>query len=200
MPPLRIYQPWVPWWLAAPMLIGYLAFAAFLLRDFNTRDQLVRIAVPPFLLFAWLVIPAAINARVITVSPQGIRVRNRPIPKGRSHDIPRRDIRACTIRTQYSDFDPSSSTPSAVADYLVGVDTPKGQIDIAFPYLEYEEAQSVAASIAGALNRDNTLPSIRVEAARQEPIPPPGRVLRIVLWGLAFIAATILGAVWELTI
>lgn len=193
MKPLQFYQAWVPWYLAAPMLIGYLVIAIVLYRDLDQRSEMVRIVLPAYALLGALVIPAAVNGRYITVSPQGIRLRNLPLPKGQNYDIPREKIRACTVRSVRTNYE-----GNAITTYTVGVDCSEGQIDLAYPYSKYEAALQVAQQFAAALNQGPVPFTIPCQAAWREPEKSGRRVVRVLLWGGAFIAAIVLGAYWEI--
>lgn len=193
MKPLQFYQAWVPWYVAAPMLIAYLVIAIVLYRDLDQRSEMVRIVLPAYALLGALVIPAAVNGRYITVSTQGIRLRNLPLPKGQNYYIAREDIRACTIRTVLTNLD-----NTLVRTYIVGVDCRQGQIDLAYPYSKYEAALQVAQQFAAALNQGPVPFTIPCQAATREPQQSGRRLVRVLLWGGAFIAAIILGAYWEI--
>ncbi len=175
------------------MLIGYIVFAVVLFRDLDQRNEMVRIAIPPFTLLAALVIPAAVNARQITVSREGVQLRNVPIPKGTNYDIPRDKIRSCTIREVRTRV-----KQSEVTTYIVGVESSQGQIDVAYPYTKYEEAKQVAEQFIAALNQGPVPFQIGFEWAWREPEAAKKRGVKVLAWAGAFIAAICLGAYWEM--
>jgi hypothetical protein len=176
------------------MLIGYIVFAVILFRDLDQRNEMVRIAIPPFALLAALVIPAAVNARQITVSQEGVRLRNVPIPKGKNYDVPRDKIRSCTIRVVRTKL-----KHGEVTTYIVGVESSQGQIDLAYPYSKYDDAKVVCEQFLAALNQGPVSFRIGFEWAQREPEGSrKRRVITVLAWGGAFIAAIFLGAYWEL--
>jgi hypothetical protein len=176
------------------MLIGYILFAVVLFRDLDQRNEMVRVAIPPFSLLGLLVVPAAMNVRKITVSSNGVTVKNMPIPKGANHDIPRNDIRACTVRHIRS-----KTKHGYVSTYTAGVDSGVGQIDIAYPYSKYEEAWKIAEQFASALNHGAVTRRISVESTNHEPASAKSWKRKVLLWLGAFIVAVILGGVWEVS-
>jgi hypothetical protein len=195
MTPFRMRQPWVPWWIALPMLSGYVAFGWVLVRDFNEPGQMVRIILPAYVLLGAIVLPAAMNRRFITVSREGVRVVNGPIPKGRNVSVAGQDIRSVSIRTQYAHFDSEAEGSSAsIAHYLVGVEATSGHIDIAYPYLKYESAASVARQIAAALGNGLSVTSAGQRVAEENRWT---RVRKILVWLGLFLLAIFAGAYWE---
>ncbi len=193
MKPLKIYQPWMPWWLAAPIVILYIIFAVLLFRDLDQRNEMVRVMIPPWVLLGALVLPAAINARSITVSSQGVRLRNVPIPMGKNYDVGRDAIRSCTIRVVRTKLKHGEETT-----YIVGVESDQGQIDLAYPYSKYDDAKLIAEQVIAALNQGAVLHKIGFEWANREPEGVrKRRVTKALLWGGAFVAAILLGGYWE---
>lgn len=176
------------------MLIAYIVFATLLFRDLDQRSEAVRIAIPPFSLLGLLVIPAAINVRKITVSSAGVKVQNLPIPKGKNWDIPRNDIRSCTIR-----YTRSKTKHGEYITYIVGVDSGEGQVDIAYPYTKRDDAWKMAEQFAAALNHGAVIRQIGVEHTTHEPESVKKLKWKALLWGGAFIAAVLLGGYWEAT-
>lgn len=176
------------------MVIGYIVFAVILFRDLDQRNEAVRIAIPPFSLLGLLVFPAAVNARQITVSREGVRLRNVPIPKGKNYDVPREQIRSCTIRVVKTRVKHSD-----VTTYIVGVESSQGQIDLAYPYSKYDDAKVVCEQFIEALNQGPVPYRIGFEWAQREPEGSrKKRVITVLAWGGAFIAAVFLGAYWEI--
>lgn len=176
------------------MVIGYIVFSVILFRDLDQRNEMVRIAIPPFSLLGLLVIPAVVNARQITVSREGVRLRNVPIPKGANYNVPREKIRSCTIRMVRTKVKHGELTT-----YIVGVDSNEGQIDLAYPYTKYEDAKLVCEQFIAALNQGPVPYQIGFAWAQREPEGSrKKRVITVLAWGGAFIAAIFLGAYWEL--
>lgn len=101
----HLRQQWMPAWLAVPLLAGYAAGAVLLYRAAQAPGKYGRIPIPAYGLLAALLIPAAVNARRIRAGREGVQVTNGPIARGGKLWVARRDIRACTIRTQYAHFD-----------------------------------------------------------------------------------------------
>lgn len=200
MATFRMRQPWTPWWLAVPLGAGYLGFGYLLLRSAQEAWQYERLLIPAYVLLGWWAIPAAVNARVITAGPEGVRAANGPIPKGRTVWAARRDIRCCTVRTQYALFRSRASGEMArVANYTAGVETWEGkQLDIAYPYLDHREAAEAAARLAEALNQNRALARIPVQEARYAPHEEGNWRRRVLAWTGAFLGAILAGAAWEL--
>jgi hypothetical protein len=194
---LRLRQRWTPWWLGLPLVALYLIGGWFLVRTMSDPQAGARIFLPSYGLLAALVLPAGLNQRVITASVRGVRVRNNPFPKGRTVDLARREIYACTVRTQHSSFYSESADVRRIANYVAGVETRAAQVDVAYPYLKQEDALAVAQQIAAALNADRTLPPIAVREASMEPDLQPGWRLRVVKWLGLFVVAILAGAAWE---
>ena len=181
------------------MLAAYLGFGWLLIRDFDKMGPGVRVFIPPFVLLGALVLPAALNARIITAGPEGVKVRNGPFPKGRKVTVKRVDILYCNVRTQYSYFESESGTSAHVENHLAGIDTIGGQIDIAYPYLKMEDATAAAQWIADGLNQDRTLASVPVTLARRDPEANSNWRRQVLSWGGLFILAALAGAAWELS-
>ena len=180
------------------MLAGYLGFGWALIQSLDRQGQFVRIFLPPFFLLGALVLPAALNARIIPAGPEGVKVWNGPFPKGRNVTVTRVDILYCNVRTQYSYFEGDSGTSSAeVENHLAGIDTIGGQIDIAYPYLKMEDAMAAAQWLADGLNQDRTLRSVPVTTARRDPETNSNWRRQVLAWGGLFILALLAGAVWE---
>jgi len=195
-PPLRLQQPWVPWWIAVPMLIAYFAFGWVLLRDFNKRGEMVRMIVPVYVLSGALVLPAAVNRRFIRISREGVRVVNGPFPAGRNVTVAGPDIRAASIRPQYAHFgSESGGSSSGFLHYLVGVETSSGHIDIAYPYLKHKHALMIARQMAAALGDGVPVTS---KAKPVVEINRWVRVRKILVWFGLFLLAIFAGAYWEI--
>ena len=181
------------------MVALYLYIGWLLVGQMEVPNSAVRIILPAYALFGWLVVPGGLNSRIIRVSPHGVKVTNGPFPKGRRVNVKREDIHACTIREQVSVFRSENGTWAAIPNYLVGVETRATLHDVAYPYLKNEQAVEVGRRIAAALNADPALPAIPLRGTTLEPASNLGWRMRVLLWGGLFIAATLVGAYWELS-
>ena len=179
------------------MLVVYLIFGALLVWDFDKAGEGVRIIIPAFLLLGVLVLPAALNSRIIRVGSNGVQVTNGPFPRGRKVDVAREDIRYCNVRVQYTSFESESGGSAKVDNYLVDKETRRRQIDIAYPYLKQEEAEAVAKRMAEALNQDGLLRPIGLARASEAPEADEGWRMKVLAWGGLFIVAIIAGAFGE---
>lgn len=163
---------------------------------FNKQGQAVRVIVPAYLLLAPVALPLVLNARIITVDPEGVRVVNRPLPKGRNVFVAKKDVRSTSIRTEYVTYYAESGDHPTVKHYVVGVETRGGHIDIAYPYPKFDDAKMVAQKIAAALNVGVITTSLRPvgwEAAQRS------RGKRVLVWLGFVILAVFVGAYWEIS-
>ena len=79
------------------------------------------------------------------------------------------------------------------ANYLVGVETRDAQIDVAYPYLKFEEAKPWPKRIAAALNENRLLPEILLPHATREPARDTRWRLKVLAWGGIFLLASFAG-------
>lgn len=181
------------------LMLGLYAVGGWLLlRSFAAAHSGVRILIPAYAVLGALIVPAAVNRRIITAGAGGVKVRNGPIPRGRTVDVSREEIRFCNVRLQYSEFEGEDAGSARIANYLAGVETRSGeQVDIAYPYLSLDEAKNVAMQIAAALNQNRLLPPIGLGEAQREPAPDSKWRLKVFAWGGLFAAAILAGVVWE---
>lgn len=197
MPTLHMRQRWAPWWIGLPLLAAYLGFGYLLVGTLNQPNQATRIFLPVYAVLGALVLPAALNSRIITAGPHGVRVTNGPIPLGRKINLEHDAIWACNVRAQYSRFRSEHGSWGDVENYIVGVETRNAQFDVAYPYLKVEEARAVVERLAAALNEDRQLRAIPIARASFEPNTSAGWRMKVLSWTGVFILAILAGAVWE---
>ncbi len=190
-------------WMALPWGVILLAIALFLAAAgiygntyYPDEKPSVRVILPMYGLFLYVILALLFNWRTLVVTPKGLSVKVWPFVVRPPRRLKRDKIRHCYIRN-VSTYDDGTLLESY---YATGVESFRGeQIDISYPYNTAEEATQFANQIAGELNRSPGESPIEVREVEQLP-----EVVEVVLilvlmgfWLALFIAAVFAGFEWE---
>ena len=188
----------LPWGVCL-LAIALVMAAAGLYGNIYYPDEKpsVRVIVPMFGLFLYLVLALLFNWRTSTVTPKGLSVSVWPFPVRPPRRLTRDKIRHCYIRNVRI-YDEDGTVVESY--YSTGVESALGeQTDISYPYNTAAEAAQFATRMASELNR---LPGrIPIEVRKVKPLPETaeaGLILVVIgVWLALFIAAIFVGIEWE---
>jgi hypothetical protein len=195
----RIRQRWMslPWGMLTLLIfLVLLAVGVISATEYPNERPSVRVAVPAFALYGYVVLALLVNWRTSVITPQGLAVYVWPLvvrPPGR---LPRHKIRCCYYRN-VSTYDDGTLLESY---FSAGVESWDGRrIEISAPHETAAQAIAVAHQAAAVLNLTPGQNPIPVEEIDQLPGIAEIRfvILLMSFWLALFLAAILLGAAWE---
>jgi hypothetical protein len=189
---------WAPWWLAPIVLIGYALYGRVLINSVMIQELGVRMIIPPYLLFGWLVLAVAANIRENVVTPNGVRASNMPFPCWPAPRMRRDDVWNVYARRLVQLI--STEGPDVFeTTYWAGVENARGRrIDVAGPFATLERARQEAHRIAGMLNRNPKGRRLDVgTSADSTPADVRRWRFTVLTWMAAFFVALAAGIYWE---
>ena len=194
MTPLVINRRLLP--LGLGLLL--LAFVAPLflagLRNLDRPERMEegeRIMIPFFGVLAYIALAGAASVRRVTISPEGVRVRQLPFPLGEHFTLPRQ-----TITAVYAREFPAFKTTRIY--YAIGVFAKGRAYDLHYPLSTLQEAERAAGDVARILNGNPGHPAVGLRHAESQQ-QSTRRKFVILLWLGVTIASVLAGAAWELT-
>jgi hypothetical protein len=168
--------------------VGVVIFFAVMMAEpvwLATREiPYARVARPVLAVLGYALVAAAIDRRLISVGPEGVEIRVRPLPFGPAIRVPRAAITAVYVR----DFFVQTSQEY---QYAVGVLEGTRRTDVYAPIESKEMAGKAAADVARILNGAPVV-------AGDEQHGDSRRVWRVIAWIGLLLAAGAAGALWEL--
>ena len=150
-----------------------------------------RIMVPFFGVLAYLALAGAASVRRVTISPEGVRVRQFPFPLG-VHVTLRRE----TITGVYARELPPDARKRVT--YAIGVFAKGKRYDIHDQLPTLPEAEKAAGDVARILNSNPAYAAVGVQSADSRHSGSRLGCL-VLVWAGLTIVAVILGAIWELS-
>ena len=190
---------WTPWWVGL-IVAGICVLFGFVIANALATNELgIRVFLPVAALGGYIGLATIVNVRIAEVTPERVRIWLGPVPLGGSVSVPRRDIRHCYARYIVV-FQKGARTDSF---YTTGVETFEGrQIDVYRRFTLADDAFEAARKLAQVLNASSLsgdAPAHRIEAILANRNPSDRSSKRPLLaWALAFLCATIVGAIWEI--
>jgi hypothetical protein len=195
----RIRQRWMslPWGILTLLIfLVFLAVGVISATDYPNERPSVRMVIPAFALYGYVVLALLVNWRTSVITPHGLAVSVWPLvvrPPGR---LPRQKIRCCYYRN-VSTYDEGTLLESY---FSAGVESWDGRrIEISAPHETAAQAMEVAHQAAAVLNLAPGQSPIPVEEIDQLPGMAEIRfvILLMGFWLALFLAAIGLGAAWE---
>lgn len=183
---------YAPRWAGIALLIvAFLGMAMFLVSslDGGVRTKELLAGGPLFALLLYGALLLAVNRREITVSPEGVSVRHRPLWTGvRDWSIARESIACAQWR-----YVVIPSRYGAESGYVAGAETADGVWkDLMGPYRDPGPARQMAEELARIWN---------APAVQRSGLPRKrdrGQALTVLAWGGAFVLALLNGLAVEL--
>ena len=195
MTEFRHQRRWAPLWAATIAVFVYALLALSVVHSMRLEEP-VAIILPVLPLAAYLVLMLVVNSRRVVVRPDGVSVRNGPLPGGGKTRVRRDEIRHCYARNHRT-YDDGREVDNF---WMAGVESSSGQlVDAAGPFKSWEEADRTAKKIAAVLNAGGATPSINVRAPSGRPPANWRWKVRVLAWMSAFIAAVLAGAAFEIS-
>src|SRR5687767_11222694 len=95
MPEHRISWRVAPWWGCVILIVVCLLFGWVIKEglESTTGKVWIRVLIPPYALLVYATLAALVNRRTLVATPDGLLLRNGPIPLAEGNErIPRADI------------------------------------------------------------------------------------------------------------
>lgn len=197
MTELRVSRRMANAWMTMALL-AVCVFFGWVIREglqSTSGTVYIRTLIPAYGVLLYVTAAALLNRRTVVASPEGLTLRNGPIPLGRGHtDIARRDV-------AFSYFFPvvavGESGDSVVLWFVTGVETRSGRSVPVFGTHDSEVAARAAAqSIADAFGNGDELPRVDMRVARTVHDDPTEKPL-VRRWVVVIVTALVAGAIWE---
>jgi hypothetical protein len=150
-----------------------------------------RIMIPFFGVLAYMALAGAASVRRVTISPEGVRVRQFPFPLGDHATLPRHTITGIYAR------EIRAQKPARII-YAIGVFAKGKAYDLHEGLPTPQEAEKAAGDVARILNGNPAHPAVGVTQADSRHDGSRRGPLALLWAGLA-IAGVIAGAIWELS-
>jgi hypothetical protein len=185
------------WWQCAIMLVFTLGFGWILGQGLRSKsaDVYGHVLIPLYGVWLYATLSTLLNKHSLMVSPQGLTIRNGPVPVRGVDRIPRENIACCYFRpvTVSADHGDEVLTIGVVN----GVETVDGrQVDVFGEHKTVEASRAYAIEMARALNQGVAGPPVEVRivsVAREDPV----EIRRVWIWVAICVAAFIAGCLWE---
>lgn len=198
MTELRVSRRMANAWMTMA-LIAVAAFFAWMIREGlqSTSGQVyIRTLIPAYAVLLYVTAAALVNRRTVVASPDGLTLRNGPVPLGRGYThVARRDIAFCYF---FPVVAVGESGDSVVLWFVTGVETRSGRSVPVFGTHNSEAAARTAAqSIADAFGNGDGDPRIDMRIARTVHDDPTEKPL-VRRWVAVVVSALVAGVIWEI--